>query len=144
MLYLWGEVICFCVFAEVLSLQITKKTESANPKSTKCHICGRSRKSTKFLSPQICGFATCGTYLRAAHLCFCGFFPCFLPVCRRAGFHWSRRRIVSWEWPQCRALHAQILPVWQLPPRLVFQTWLHTSLYHPARPSNTVLFCKFH
>ncbi len=46
-----------------LSPQITKKIGSANRKSAKCHSCGRSA-ITNFFSPQICGFAICGTYLR--------------------------------------------------------------------------------
>ncbi len=41
-----------------------KKIGSANRKSAKCRTCGRSANLTNFLSPQICGFAICGTYLR--------------------------------------------------------------------------------
>jgi hypothetical protein len=29
----------------------------------KCHICGKSANLTNYLSPQICGFAICGTYV---------------------------------------------------------------------------------
>jgi hypothetical protein len=67
-----------CGFAEVLSpskklgLQIDnlqKNIGSANRKSTNCHTCGRSANITNFVSPQICGSAICGTYLRTAHLC---------------------------------------------------------------------------
>jgi hypothetical protein len=50
--------------AEVLSLQITKKLESANRISAKCHICGMLANLTNHRSPQISGFAICGTYLR--------------------------------------------------------------------------------
>jgi hypothetical protein len=41
----------------VLNPQITNKIGSANRKSAKCHICGRSANITNYLSPQICGFA---------------------------------------------------------------------------------------
>jgi hypothetical protein len=43
---------------------------SANHKSASCHTYGRSAIITILLSPQICGFAICGTYLRTAHLCY--------------------------------------------------------------------------
>ncbi len=46
--------------------QITKKIRSTNRKSAKCHICGRSTDPTNYLSPQICGFAICVSYLRTA------------------------------------------------------------------------------
>jgi hypothetical protein len=39
--------------------------EPAKLKSLNCHSCGRLAN----LSPKICGFAICGTYLRIAHLC---------------------------------------------------------------------------
>ncbi len=35
----------------------------------KYHSCERSTNLTNCLSPQICGFAICRTYLRTAHLC---------------------------------------------------------------------------
>ncbi len=44
------------------------KIGSANRKSAKCHICGRSTNLTNYLSPPSRGFAICGTYLRTAHL----------------------------------------------------------------------------
>ncbi len=47
-------------FAEDLSPQ----KRSANHKSANCHICERS---ANLVSPQVCGFTICGTYLRTAH-----------------------------------------------------------------------------
>ncbi len=49
--------------------QIAKNIWSANRKSAKCRICGRSANLKKNYSPQICRFAICGTYLRTAQLC---------------------------------------------------------------------------
>ncbi len=49
--------------------QIDKNIWSANRKSANCHNCGRSTNLNKNFSTQSCGFAICGTYLRAAHLC---------------------------------------------------------------------------
>jgi ribosomal protein S14 len=46
-----------------------KKNGSANRKSAKCLICGRSANITNYWSPEICRFAICETYLRATHLC---------------------------------------------------------------------------
>jgi hypothetical protein len=46
MLYLIGEKVCVFGFAEVFSPQITKKIESPNRRSAKCHICGRSANLT--------------------------------------------------------------------------------------------------
>ena len=43
--------------------------KSANCKSAKCHICGRSAYLTNYLNQQICSFATCGASLRTAHIC---------------------------------------------------------------------------
>jgi hypothetical protein len=40
-----------------------KTIGSANRKSAKCHIFGKSANLKNYLSPQICGFAICGTYL---------------------------------------------------------------------------------
>jgi hypothetical protein len=40
-----------------------KKLTFANPKSAKCHICGRSANLTNYLSPQSCWFAICGPKL---------------------------------------------------------------------------------
>jgi hypothetical protein len=48
--------------AEDFSPHITKLIGSANRKSAKCHICGRSASLTNYLTPQICG-----TYLRTTH-----------------------------------------------------------------------------
>ncbi len=45
-----------------------KKIGSANSKSAKCHICGRSANLTNYLSPQMWGIAICETYLRTTHL----------------------------------------------------------------------------
>jgi hypothetical protein len=53
------RIICFVVFTNY---------KSANGKSAKCHICGRSANLTNYISPPSCGFAICGTYLRTAHL----------------------------------------------------------------------------
>jgi hypothetical protein len=39
--------------AEVLSPQLTTKNGSANRKSAKCNICGRSANLANYLSPQI-------------------------------------------------------------------------------------------
>ncbi len=63
MLYLWGENIMYLRACGILNPKITKKIGPANRKSAKCYICGRSA-NLKFLGPQICGFAICGTYLR--------------------------------------------------------------------------------
>ncbi len=49
-------------------LKSQKKIRSANRKSAKCHICGRSTNLTNYLSPQNCRFAICRTYLWTAHL----------------------------------------------------------------------------
>jgi hypothetical protein len=51
---------------QVLSPQITKKIGSANHKSSKCHIYGRSANLTNYLSLQIFGIAICEAYLRTA------------------------------------------------------------------------------
>jgi hypothetical protein len=53
-----------CGLAEVLSPQITKKIGSANRKSVKCHVYGRSTNLANYFSPQ-----TGGTFLLTAHLC---------------------------------------------------------------------------
>jgi hypothetical protein len=53
-------------YAKKLGSAKHKKTGSANSKSAKCHIFGRS--ATNYLSPQICGFATHENYLQTAHL----------------------------------------------------------------------------
>ncbi len=45
-----------------------KRSGSANCKYTNFHIGGRSANLT-IISPQICGFEICGTFLRTAHLC---------------------------------------------------------------------------
>ncbi len=56
-------------------LQICESFKSANykkalvRKSGNCHICGKSANRTYYTSPQGCGFAICGIYLRTAHLC---------------------------------------------------------------------------
>ncbi len=76
---IWMRVLCsicvrrnsmysICGLAEVLSSK-SQKIWPANSKSAKCHICGRSANAKKNVSPQICGFALRGTYLRTAHLC---------------------------------------------------------------------------
>ncbi len=70
LLYSW-VIVCWS-----FSTQITKKIRSANRKSVNLHW-SLSTQITKKIgsvnpnpqSPQICGFAICGTYLRTAHLC---------------------------------------------------------------------------
>ncbi len=59
----------FC-YAPMVSAppQITQKIRSANCKCAKCHICRRSANLTNYLSPQICVFAICRTYLQTTHL----------------------------------------------------------------------------
>ncbi len=66
---------CICnekkyVFADLRKFKSAnhKKIWSANRKSAKCHICGMSANLTNYLSPQICEFSICGTYLRTAYL----------------------------------------------------------------------------
>ncbi len=44
----------------------SQKDWAGNHKSAKCHICWTSAN----LSPQVCGFTICRTYLPSAHLCF--------------------------------------------------------------------------
>jgi hypothetical protein len=46
--------------------QITKKIRSAKRKTARCRICWRSADPTNYLTPQICGFAIFGSYLRTA------------------------------------------------------------------------------
>jgi hypothetical protein len=59
--------VCICGLAEVLGPLATKEIGSANRKHEKCHNCGKSANITNYFSPQICGFAISGTYLRTAH-----------------------------------------------------------------------------
>jgi hypothetical protein len=58
----------FGELSEGLSPQITKKVVSANRKSTNSYIFVKSANLKYYSSPQICGFAICGTYLQTAHL----------------------------------------------------------------------------
>ncbi len=54
-----------------MSFNLSANCESANfanRKSASCHRCGRPAIITNFVSPKICGFAFCGTYLQTAHL----------------------------------------------------------------------------
>ncbi len=43
-----------------------KKRWSTNRKSAKCQICGRFANLWNYLSPEICGYVICRTYLRTA------------------------------------------------------------------------------
>jgi hypothetical protein len=55
-----------CELAKVLSLQIAIKIGSSNRKSAEGH--GKKAYLKNYLSPQICVFEICGTYLRIAQL----------------------------------------------------------------------------
>jgi hypothetical protein len=48
---------------QIAHRQVTEKIGLANHKSAKCHICRTSAN----LSPQVCGFTICRTYLPSAH-----------------------------------------------------------------------------
>ncbi len=67
MLYLEGERLFISGLAEALSPQITKNWVREKQIRKGSHLL-KVRKSNKYLSPQICGFAICGTYLRTAQL----------------------------------------------------------------------------
>jgi len=77
--FVWIWIIFFCVRQEkkYISANRTnykstnqKKIVFAKRKSVKCQIFGRSANLNYYiLSPQICGFVICGTYLRTVHIC---------------------------------------------------------------------------
>ncbi len=56
-------------FTNYKSANYKKKIGSANRKSAKWHISGRSANRTNYLSPHVSGFAIYGTYLRTGHFC---------------------------------------------------------------------------
>ncbi len=74
----WKSMYCICGLTEVLSQQITKKAESVNRKSVKCHIHERSANLTNYLSPQTCRFAIYETNSRTAH--FWKILPCIAVI----------------------------------------------------------------
>jgi hypothetical protein len=51
---------------DILIMKITTKDRVR--KSAKRHVCGKFTYLTNYLSPQICGFVICESYLRTAHL----------------------------------------------------------------------------
>ncbi len=63
---------------QFINPQIIKNIGSANGESAKCQL--RSANLTNYLSPQICGFAICGTYLRTTHF--------WLMELEEGGEHW--------------------------------------------------------
>ncbi len=51
---------------KIIGPQIAKNIWFANHKFANCHICGTSANLWRILSPEICGFAVCGTWVRTA------------------------------------------------------------------------------
>jgi hypothetical protein len=58
-----------CEFEDLRKFYVRKLQKNRKSKIRKVV---NLRNLTNYVSPQICGFAICGTYLRTAHLCFLG------------------------------------------------------------------------
>ncbi len=96
--------------------------KSANYKkigSAKCHICRRFSNLANYWSPQICGFAICGIYLRTAHLWRCiksknPWKPLTFPLCRTRQWGtaapWSARRCPGPSVPSARSGYSRPNP----------------------------------